>query len=92
MSFPPTILSSPSRRGEIFGQLAPQRSKTYLRTYASCEDFVPNSEINIIVRRPSFRYDATPRNWMPSNPAFGYQLNGGSLTLPYLEADGRTSK
>jgi uncharacterized protein len=37
------------------------------------------------VRRPSFNYEATPRNWMPHNPAFGYQLNGGSLTLPYLE-------
>jgi predicted metal-dependent hydrolase len=85
MSFPPTILSSPSRRGERFGQLAPQPSKTYPPQHASCEDFVPNSEINIIVRRPSFRYDSTPRNWMPSNPAFGYQLNGGSLTLPYLE-------
>lgn len=41
--------------------------------------------IDITVRRPSFDYASTPRNWMPANPAFGYQLNGGSLTLPYLE-------
>jgi predicted metal-dependent hydrolase len=37
------------------------------------------------IRRPTFDYASTPRNWMPANPAFGYQLNGGSLTLPYLE-------
>ena len=42
-------------------------------------------EIDMIVRRPAFTYESTPRNWMPANPAFGYQLNGGSLTLPYLE-------
>ena len=43
------------------------------------------TEIPMTVRRPSFDYSATPRNWMPNNPALGYQLNGGSLTLPYLE-------
>ena len=43
------------------------------------------AQIEMTVRRPSFDYAATPRNWMPANPAFGYQLNGGSLTLPYLE-------
>lgn len=41
--------------------------------------------IEMTVRRPSFDYASTPRNWMPAHPAFGYQLNGGSLTLPYLE-------
>jgi predicted metal-dependent hydrolase len=43
------------------------------------------AQIEMTVRRPSFDYASTPRNWMPANPAFGYQLNGGSLTLPYLE-------
>lgn len=42
-------------------------------------------EIEITVRRPDFDYGETPRNWMPRNPSFGYRLNGGSLTLPYLE-------
>lgn len=41
--------------------------------------------IQMTVRRPRFDYTSTPRNWMPTHPAFGYQLNGGSLTLPYLE-------
>ncbi|MBJ20478.1 MAG: metal-dependent hydrolase [bacterium] len=43
------------------------------------------AQIEITLRRPSFDYASTPRNWMPANPTFGYQLNGGSLTLPYLE-------
>ena len=46
---------------------------------------MPNPAPNIVVRRPHFDYQTTPRNWMPSDPAFGYRLNGGSLTLPYLE-------
>lgn len=41
--------------------------------------------IEITVRRPKFDYKDSPRNWMPGNPDFGYRLNGGSLTLPYLE-------
>lgn len=41
--------------------------------------------IEMIVRKPEFDYRRTPRVWMPGNPEFGYQLNGGSLTLPYLE-------
>jgi hypothetical protein len=43
------------------------------------------AQIEMIVRKPEFDYHSTPRNWMPGNPGFGYQLNGGSLTLPYLE-------
>lgn len=46
------------------------------------------SPIEMTVRRPALdetSYAQTPHNWMPANPAFGYQLNGGSLTLPYLE-------
>ncbi len=43
------------------------------------------AQIEMTVRRPNFDYASTPRNWMPANPTFGYQLNGGSLTLPYLE-------
>ncbi len=43
------------------------------------------AEIEMTIRRPIFDYASTPRNWMPANPAFGYHLNGGSLTLPYLE-------
>lgn len=42
-------------------------------------------EIEMIVRRPEFDFATSPRNWMPANPAFGYELNGGSLILPYLE-------
>ena len=44
-----------------------------------------NAKISMTVRRPIFDYASTPRKGMPANPAFGYQLNGGSLTLPYLE-------
>ena len=43
------------------------------------------AQIEMTVRRPPFDYERTPRNWMPGNPDFGYRLNGGSLTLPYLE-------
>ena len=43
------------------------------------------AQIEMTVRRPRFDYERTPRNWMPGNPDFGYRLNGGSLTLPYLE-------
>jgi hypothetical protein len=44
-----------------------------------------SAPIEIVVRRPEFEYHASARNWMPNNPDFGYRLNGGSLTLPYLE-------
>jgi len=43
------------------------------------------AEIEMVVRRPSFAFAASARNWMPRNPTFGYQLAAGSLTLPYLE-------
>ena len=43
------------------------------------------AEIDITVRAPHFDHAATPHNWMPNNPDLGYRLNGGSLTLPYLE-------
>ncbi len=43
------------------------------------------AEIEMVVRRPDFDYTDTPHNWLPNHPALGYQLNGGSLTLPYLE-------
>ena len=39
----------------------------------------------MIVRRPEFDFQDSPHNWMPAHPAFGYELNGGSLVLPYLE-------
>ncbi|MFK7897041.1 MAG: metal-dependent hydrolase [Myxococcota bacterium] len=42
-------------------------------------------EIEMVVRRPEFAFADSPHNWMPANPAFGYELNGGSLILPYLE-------
>lgn len=42
-------------------------------------------EIEIVVRRPDFDHSRTPHVWTPRNPGFGYRLNGGSLTLPYLE-------
>ncbi|MEZ4354858.1 MAG: metal-dependent hydrolase [Myxococcota bacterium] len=44
-----------------------------------------SEEIEIVVRRPRLDFEAATRNWMPRNPAFGYQLAGGSLVLPYLE-------
>ncbi len=44
-----------------------------------------HNKIEIIVRRPEFDFEDSPRNWMPAHPAFGYELNGGSLILPYLE-------
>lgn len=43
------------------------------------------AEIEMTVRTPAFDYGATPHVWMPGNPELGYRLNGGSLTLPYLE-------
>jgi len=43
------------------------------------------AEIKITVRAPRFEHASTPHNWLPNNPEFGYRLNGGSLTLPYLE-------
>ena len=42
-------------------------------------------EVPITVRRPKFDYADSPRVWTPRNPTFGYRMNGGSLTLPYLE-------
>ena len=43
------------------------------------------AEIEITIRAPRFEHASTPHNWLPNNPDFGYRLNGGSLTLPYLE-------
>ncbi|MAG33095.1 MAG: hypothetical protein CL908_19630 [Deltaproteobacteria bacterium] len=43
------------------------------------------AEIEMVVRRPSFDFEAAARNWMPRNPMLGYQLAAGSLSLPYLE-------
>lgn len=43
------------------------------------------ARIEMTVRTPRFDYAQTPHVWMPGNPELGYRLNGGSLTLPYLE-------
>ena len=43
------------------------------------------AEIEMIVRRPEFNFEDSERIWLPANPAFAYELNGGSLVLPYLE-------
>ena len=36
-------------------------------------------------RRPPFSFDGAQAFWVPEMPAYGHNLNGGSLTLPYLE-------
>ena len=41
--------------------------------------------IEIEVRRPDFAFESAEPIWTPANLDFGYQFNGGSLTLPYLE-------
>ena len=41
--------------------------------------------VTMTVRKLDFEPANAPHNWMPGNPEFGYRLNGGSLTLPYLE-------
>lgn len=45
----------------------------------------PAQNIEIEVRRPEFDFEGAEPIWTPANLDFGYQFNGGSLTLPYLE-------
>lgn len=42
-------------------------------------------KIDIRIRRPGFEFDAAEAIWTPADLDFGYQFNGGSLSLPYLE-------
>jgi len=42
-------------------------------------------EIEITVRRPEIDFADVDPIWTPAHPDLAYRLNGGSLTLPYLE-------
>jgi predicted metal-dependent hydrolase len=42
-------------------------------------------EVEITVRRPEIDFADVDPIWTPAHPELAYRLNGGSLTLPYLE-------